>query len=78
MSDALVGVREWNDPEVVEKATMLLSGDKEAVTKFIKEWRKNAIEQFLKCWELTKELEMKRYPNSVLKKFRDVDNREIY
>ncbi|KAF7854496.1 uncharacterized protein EAF02_011671 [Botrytis sinoallii] len=59
LSDALLGLRRWDAPEVVEEQEILFGEDRERARKFIEEWRENATRAAKKAFEIGKKTEMR-------------------
>ncbi|KAF7882061.1 hypothetical protein EAF00_011577 [Botryotinia globosa] len=59
LSDALLGLRRWDAPEVVEEQEILFGEDRVRAREFIDEWRDNATRAAKKAFEIGKKTEMR-------------------
>ncbi|KAM0165182.1 hypothetical protein ACHAQE_002538 [Botrytis cinerea] len=59
LSDALLGLRRWDAPEVVEEQEILFGEDRERAREFIGEWRENATRAVKKAFEIGKKTEIR-------------------
>lgn len=59
LSDALLGLRRWDAPEVVEEQEILFGEDRERAREFIGVWRENATRAVRKAFEIGKKTEIR-------------------
>ncbi|KAF7947563.1 hypothetical protein EAE96_008648 [Botrytis aclada] len=59
LSDALLGLRRWDAPEVIEEQEILFGEDRVRAREFIQGWRENATKAAKKAFEIGKKTEMR-------------------
>lgn len=61
LSDALIGLRRWSDPEVLAERNIVLGAQTAEYTKYLEEYRERARDRILKAFQYVKAAEREAF-----------------